>query len=213
MSKPKVLSYFDDEKSDNESEHSEENFGVVEDSGDESDLDNLSEDSDYDTFKLEENFNGIKEQEAPIINIDEMKIEADDDFDVPDDDMSYLQKFTKNISESYLADNHPECIIHNNMEIDALASIIRDDDGVIIDDKHRTLPILTKYEKTRIIGERAKQLNKGAKPYIEVPFGVIDGYNIAELELKEKRIPFIIQRPLPNGSKEFWKLTDLEQIE
>jgi DNA-directed RNA polymerase subunit K/omega len=41
---------------------------------------------------------------------------------------------------------------------------------------------------------------------------VIDGYLIALEEYKQKKIPFIIQRPLPNGTCEYWKFSDLEQI-
>jgi DNA-directed RNA polymerase subunit K/omega len=64
-----------------------------------------------------------------------------------------------------------------------------------------------------VIGQRAKQINQGSRPYVDVPTGVIDGYIIAEMELRQKKIPFIIQRPLPNGSKEFWKIEDLEQVD
>ena len=81
-----------------------------------------------------------------------------------------------------------------------------------IDDLHKTLPYLTKYEKTRVIGQRAKQINSGAYPFVKVPENVIDGYIIAEIELKEKRIPFIIRRPMPNGGSEYWKIKDLEDI-
>ena len=42
---------------------------------------------------------------------------------------------------------------------------------------------------------------------------MIDGYNIALLELEQKKIPFIIQRPMPNGGSEYWKVSDLEIIE
>jgi hypothetical protein len=41
---------------------------------------------------------------------------------------------------------------------------------------------------------------------------MIDGYLIAERELKEKRIPFILRRPLPGGGIEYWNVRDLEQI-
>ena len=41
---------------------------------------------------------------------------------------------------------------------------------------------------------------------------MIDGYLIALKELEQKKIPFIIQRPLPNGGCEYWRLTDLEII-
>ena len=41
---------------------------------------------------------------------------------------------------------------------------------------------------------------------------MIDGYLIALKELEQKKIPFIIQRPLPNGKSEYWRLRDLEQL-
>ena len=209
----KAPSYFDGD-SDADTVVSEEQFDQPEDSGDESLMDDLSEDSDNgDKFNLDDNFNDEMKEEVFNEVPNEIKIDSDDDFDVDDDDQNYLQKFTLNISESYLQDNHPECIIHNNIEIDALSSTVRDDTGLIIDRNHQTLPILTKYERTRVLGERAKQINNGAKPYVDVLSSIIDGYIIAEEELYAKKIPFIIQRPLPNGSKEFWKLTDLEIIE
>jgi DNA-directed RNA polymerase I, II, and III subunit RPABC2 len=71
---------------------------------------------------------------------------------------------------------------------------------------------LTKYEKTRIIGIRTKQINEGAKPYLDVNPTIIDGYIIAQLELEHKKLPFIIRRPIPNGGSELWKLQDLEII-
>ena len=39
---------------------------------------------------------------------------------------------------------------------------------------------------------------------------ILDGYIIACKELQEKKLPFVIQRPLPNGACEYWKLADLE---
>ena len=84
--------------------------------------------------------------------------------------------------------------------------------GAIIDDMHRTLPFITKYERTRILGIRAKQLNNGAKPFITLGEDMLDGYTIAKQELKEKKIPFIIRRPLPNGASEYWRLEDLEML-
>ncbi len=78
-----------------------------------------------------------------------------------------------------------------------------------IDKKHTTYPYLNKYEYTRIIGFRANQLSQGAKPFIIVPEHVSDVREIARLELSEKRLPYIIKRPLPNGSYEYWRLQDL----
>ena len=91
-----------------------------------------------------------------------------------------------------------------------MTTVIRDERGVVIDPLHRTLPFLSKYERTRILGERAKQINDGAKPFVETDPSVIDGYLIALKELEEKKLPFIIRRPLNNGASEYWKLKDLE---
>ena len=57
---------------------------------------------------------------------------------------------------------------------------------------------------------RAKQINNGADPFIDVPNNMIEGLTIAEKELEDKKVPFIIRRPLPNGSSEYWKVKDLE---
>ena len=97
-------------------------------------------------------------------------------------------------------------------EIYNLARVVRDANGVIVDSLHKTLPMLTKYEKTRILGQRAKQINDGATPFVKVPEGVIDGYLIAIRELEEKKIPFIIRRPLPNRGSEYWMVEDLEIV-
>ena len=69
---------------------------------------------------------------------------------------------------------------------------------------------MSKYEKTRILGQRAKQLNSGNKPFIVVPKNIMDGYLIAQEELMQKKLPFIIRRPLPNGGSEYWRIKDLE---
>ena len=138
--------------------------------------------------------------------------ESDED----DDDEDYeeqLQKFKKNINENYLEKFHPEILYNNHQEIQTLVQIVRDKKtGIIIDDFHKNIPILTKYERTRILGQRTKQLNAGAKPFIKVQPNIIEGKIIAEMELKSKKIPFIIKRPLPNGSFEYWKVEDLQLL-
>jgi DNA-directed RNA polymerase I, II, and III subunit RPABC2 len=75
--------------------------------------------------------------------------------------------------------------------------------------QHRTYPFLTLYEKTKIIGLRANQLSKGARPYVPVPDHISNVREIARMELEQKRLPFIVKRPLPNGSYEYWRLSDL----
>jgi DNA-directed RNA polymerase subunit K/omega len=74
---------------------------------------------------------------------------------------------------------------------------------------HKTYPFITLYEKTKIIGLRANQLSKGARPYIPVPDHVSSVREIARMEFEQKRLPFIIKRPLPSGKYEYWRLADL----
>jgi len=136
---------------------------------------------------------------------------SDDDDDDPDGE-TYLKKFDKEINDNYIVNNHPECALQNYDEILAMTKVVRDKNNIIIDDLHRTIPHLTKYERARILGQRAKQIETGATPFIKVPENVIDGYLIAQMELEQGRIPFIIRRPLPNGGSEYWKISDLENI-
>ena len=139
--------------------------------------------------------------------------EDDDESDLDDDDgENYLQKLDESVKQQTIANHHPELIVSNYDEVEALTIVVRDERGIIIDPLHRTLPFLSKYERTRILGERAKQINDGAKAFVTVDPGVIDGYLIALKELEQKKIPFIIRRPLSNGASEFWKLKDLEML-
>jgi DNA-directed RNA polymerase I, II, and III subunit RPABC2 len=136
----------------------------------------------------------------------------DDDDDDDEEDEQYLQKFDENLKTNIIAEYHPEMLSLNYDEVDILTRVVRNMDGQVIDPLHRTLPFLTKYEKARVLGERSKQLNSGAKPFVEVDPSVVDGYLIAMAEFEQKKIPFIVKRPMPNGGCEYWKLRDLEVL-
>jgi DNA-directed RNA polymerase subunit K/omega len=135
-----------------------------------------------------------------------------DDDDEDNEDDNYLQKFDNDLSKNYINDYHPECYHHNFDEIIKMSRVVRDANNIIIDPLHRTIPCLTKYERTRVLGQRAKQIESGSKPFVSVSENIIDSYIIAELELAQKKIPFIIRRPIPNGGFEYWNLKDLEII-
>ena len=81
------------------------------------------------------------------------------------------------------------------------------------DKHHRTYPFLSNYEKTQLLSLRTSQIEKGAHPYVAVPEGVTSSYEIAKMELKEKKLPYILKRPLPNGTYEYWRLTDIVILE
>ena len=73
-----------------------------------------------------------------------------------------------------------------------------------------TNPRLTKYEMVRILGERIKQLNMGAKPLVK-NIQDISYDKVAVEELKLNMIPFKIKRPLPNNKIEIWELKELDK--
>lgn len=134
----------------------------------------------------------------------------DGDGDEEEEDANYLQKFDTAIRENFIEKYHPEAKNHNFEEVKHMSRVVRNENGIIMDNLHKTLPFLTKYETARILGQRAKQLNSGAKSFVKIPPNVIDGYEIAKLELEEKKIPFIIKRPIPDGTCEYWNVSDLE---
>jgi DNA-directed RNA polymerase subunit K/omega len=194
----------DDDNEDDEEDNDEQNGG---NNGQNEDDEENDEDGNPIASKS-------KKSKKIIIKKQDIKetFSSDDDDDDDDDSDLYLKKFDKEINDNYIVNFHPECALQNYDEISAMTKVVRDENGIIIDDLHKTIPYLTKYEKARILGQRAKQINSGAIPFVKVPENVIDGYLIAELELQQKRIPFIIRRPLPNGGSEYWNLKDLENI-
>ena len=214
---------YDSEKEDNDIEIIPKKKSLVVDSDDEeedeidinddSDVDaDINEDFDNDD-ELISNLNGKNKVSGKVENTGYDDNISPINSDVDSDDEDYLQKFDENIRKNFIENNHPECLIDNLHLVESLSKITRNNDGIIIDDYHKTIPFLTKYEKTRIIGQRIQQLNNGAKVYVNVSDDIIDNNVIAEMELKEKKIPFIIRRPLPDNTFEYWKLQDLELID
>jgi DNA-directed RNA polymerase I, II, and III subunit RPABC2 len=177
------------------------------DDEDAEDLDDLDDDDEEEPD--EENIGNTNNvmNNTNIPHFDEIE---DDDDDDDEEDNNYLQKFDENVKQNIIAEFHPELKAYNYDEVDVLTRVVRDENGIIIDPLHKTLPFITRYEKARILGERAKQINAGAKPMVEIEPNVIDGYLIAMKEFESKAIPFIVQRPLPNGGVEMWKFADLE---
>ncbi|KAJ1960419.1 subunit common to RNA polymerases I, II, and III [Dipsacomyces acuminosporus] len=71
-----------------------------------------------------------------------------------------------------------------------------------------TTPYMTKYERARILGARALQISMNAPVMVELD-GESDPYEIALKELREKKIPFVIRRYLPDLSYEDWRVQEL----
>ena len=82
--------------------------------------------------------------------------------------------------------------------------------NAITGEARTTTPFLTKYEKARVIGARALQISKNAPILVSLNPGEYDPILIAEKELRESKIPFIIRRFLPDGSYEDWSVRELK---
>lgn len=183
-----------------QSDDEEEEENNNEDEADEAD------DADEEEDEEEPSFEGG----AGSDNIEFKQDDIDDEDDLDDD---YLQKMDNKMRQNIVDTYHHELKIHNADEIEAACIVARNEDGNIVDPLHKTLPFITCYEKARVLGERAKQIEAGAKPFVELEENIIDSYLIALREYQAKKIPFIIQRPLPNGLSEYWYLRDLELLD
>lgn len=75
--------------------------------------------------------------------------------------------------------------------------------------KNKTKNILSKYEKVKILGVRSEQLQRGAIANVKIDPDNFVPLEIAKRELDERKIPFMVVRKLPNGTKEYWKLDDM----
>lgn len=72
----------------------------------------------------------------------------------------------------------------------------------------RSRPVLTKYERTRVLATRAEQIGRGTPPLVDRLDGD-DPMQIAEREFAAGLIPFIVRRYLPDGTAEDWRLEEL----
>ena len=155
------------------------------------------------------------ESEEQIDDINEEEKE-DDDLESEYDDEK--QKET-NEEQDIDQEDENTCLYNFVKKDDDEASEIEDeilnDDynttNIIKTTDRETKPVLTKYERVVVLGTRAKQLSLGAKPML-LNVENMSPIQIAKLELERGVIPFIIEKELPNGVKERWKINELKII-
>ena len=104
------------------------------------------------------------------------------------------------LTEKQIAEIDKECEIIKNREVITKdlqhepVEITTKDDQIAIGP-----PLLTRFEKARIMGARALQLSLGAPVFIEIPKNATTSLEIAVEELKQRVIPIVIKRTLPNN--------------
>jgi DNA-directed RNA polymerase I, II, and III subunit RPABC2 len=149
------------------------------------------------------------EPESEISEVIEDVVDFDDDEEGNEDDDD------ENIDETELKnenENENEDIIDcfydfEQNEVNNIQNIQIND---VPKEDRITMPYLTKYERVRVLGTRAKQISLGAKILVKnVDLTTKSPIEIAKIELELGVIPFKIRRPLPNGKVEEWKISEL----
>jgi DNA-directed RNA polymerase subunit K/omega len=94
-----------------------------------------------------------------------------------------------------------------------------EDAGIVfekLNSKKISKPIMTKYEFDKIIGLRTMQLVSDAIPFVNIENTDIkrnmELRNVAIKELKEGKLPFIIERVHANNIKEYVRVCDLDLV-
>ena len=108
-------------------------------------------------------------------------------------------------------------------EIDKECEVIRNRDVITKDLEHESTeiisknnqivtgpPTLTRFERARIMGARALQLSLGAPVFTEIPKNATSSLEIAMEELKQRVIPIVIKRTLPNGDYQHLPIDQFE---
>jgi len=76
-------------------------------------------------------------------------------------------------------------------------------------------PIMTIYEFDKVIGIRTQQLSSGARSYIKDIKNISTNMELRQVALQELiqgKLPFIIERDMPNKKKEYYRLRDLDLV-
>ena len=156
----------------------------------------------------------VEEDEEEIVEDIDIEPELNSQLEENSAQSEYLGDYYNQFDDNkeYIKTYHPEELHLSFEEIYNLSLVTRNEKGYIIDDNHKTFPVLSKYEKAKIIGIRVNQLNYGAIPFVTVQNLNLDKVLIVEEELRQKKLPFIIKRPIPNGKFEYWNIKDLELI-
>ena len=115
------------------------------------------------------------------------------------------------LTEKEIADIDKECEIIRNRK--TITKNLEHEPTEIISKNGQILtgpPTLTRFERARIMGARALQLSLGAPVFIEIPKNATSSLEIAMEELKQRVIPIVIKRTLPNGDYQHLPIDQFE---
>ena len=171
----------------------------------EENMDEVDDEDKLDETNIEVE-NEDKEEEVEAEADAEAEVEQIEEIKNDDGDDNCMYRFTKK-ANVINEDDDEEYDEEEYFEEEQIVS----NEKYVSEENRITKPILTKYERVRILGERARQLSLGAKPMIH---GVahLDPKEVAKMELKQGVMPLIIERQLSSGQCERWKVRELKIV-
>ena len=224
-----------DSLNDNDNDYDEDSLSKEEDESQDEDaeISNITKDlrkkNNQDTAGVEDeddqnDYDNDDQDETEQYDSDDPDTEADIKYSKRRGADTCLYKYAKKEEES---DDESVSALYNNLSeaVDKTTDfdVSTDIDEILQDDKkdisttiskpedRETKPVLTKYERVRIIGDRAKQISQGAKPML-ANVEKLHPKEIAKLELEYGVNPFKIIRTLPDGTREIWNVNELEIV-
>jgi DNA-directed RNA polymerase I, II, and III subunit RPABC2 len=177
----------------------------------ETEVDDTEKDDGEEDLEEEDINETEKDEDGELDDEVEQELEEEINDDVLEDDLyeGVKSKSKKKSKKNEEEEEKDEDLCEYNY--DEIYDEKKEEPMIIVENDQRiTLPKLTKYEKVRLIGTRAKQISLGAKVMIKNTKG-LNPIEIAKLELEEKMIPMKIKRILPDNKVEIWKLSELDQ--
>ncbi|CAJ2506134.1 Uu.00g002640.m01.CDS01 [Anthostomella pinea] len=135
--------------------------------------------------------------EEPMLEDEEEDRFDEDELDpeVPDDNDDDYNRRGAEEEENVVISGDPSANANLRKGVADRTSI---KDKKIPTDERTTTPYMTKYERARILGTRALQISMNAPVLVDLE-GESDPLQIAIKELKEKKIPLIVRRYMPDG--------------
>jgi len=164
----------------------DDDLDMIDVATDDADPDQLDEGYDETVEKIYEDDKLLNEEAIDSDVESEVGCEGEKDYD------DCMYRFSKVIDEDDYRDEE---------QLKKTNNYVPDEDRIT---KHR----LTKFERVSILSKRSQQIASGAKKMVIEQSGS-DPIETAKLELSLGLTPFIIERPLPNGMIERWKLHEL----
>ncbi|KAJ3017006.1 UNVERIFIED_CONTAM: DNA-directed RNA polymerases I II and III subunit RPABC2 [Siphonaria sp. JEL0065] len=148
------------------------------------------------------------EDNAQFDNDDDVYAGGEEDMDAIDENLDDLDMLDPNEDNIEVLNHADEELLDGTEKSNTAGGNPHQKGHEIAKENRLTTPYMTKYEKARVLGTRALQISMNAPVMVDLN-GESDPLVIAMKELREKKMPLMIRRYLPDGSYEDWAVGEL----